>query len=99
MEPKPTRAEALVQRLLLAAALTAALLGGVVALFGDAAQMPWLAATADNQRAMAVCDRVHGTALRHRCTERVVAAVTRASDAGTTMQASAERAVHAVTRR
>jgi hypothetical protein len=89
MEPKPTKAEAIVQRLLLAAAITAALIGGVVGLFGEAAEMPWLATTAENERALAACERVHGTALRHRCAERVVAERTRAPDPGATMQASA----------
>lgn len=92
MEPEPTKIQALVQRLLLAAALTAVFIGGVVGIFGAAARSPWLAPTAENERAMAVCERVPGTAARQRCAERVVAAVTRASDPRTTMQARAPTA-------
>lgn len=73
----------------LAAAVGSALLSGVLGLFSAASQMPWLVPTAHNVRAMAVCEGVHGSAAQRGCVERVVAAVTRASEARATLQARA----------
>lgn len=58
-----------------AVAVSSALLGVVVSLFGHQSAMPWLAPTPANAVRHAACDRVPGRAERAACVRQVVAAV------------------------